>query len=356
MFKRRPSKEFQALTQSTLPEDVAIDPRRWMLRELLVNERWDSVTELCLEEQLEWAAFLDPPRADGTVALLTVRSQLVGGTPPGTIAKRAALLYDRLLIQPGALIGAGPPFARVDINVEVVEPLSQLGADWFDTFSVPPRWGSVGGHALERYLGFPNGEVPGSIWSDPKWPWMSECDGKWAYVMGEHTKYRQVAEHLLYGDWFGASLVTSDELLAPFALSEQLSGRALRLVVPDFESLSWEQIATFREHPGSREARGRFREWESEAAAEADDARTDRTAALVVKDLLSAIHESRPRVGQSLGKEVVMTATELVPGAGFVVAKAVAIEEAARESRAYRRSWKSALAELSAIEPSAPPE
>jgi hypothetical protein len=59
-------------------------------------------------------------------------------------------------------------------------------------------------------------------------------------------------------------------------------------------------------------------------------------------------------LSSALGKEVVMIVTEFVPGVGPVVAKAVSLEEAARDVREYRRSWKAAIAELGALSSPAP--
>lgn len=222
-------------------------------------------------------------------------------------------------------------------------------------FWVPRHWGSVYNYALARYLEVPSDATsPGPQGNfltrigDHRLPWIHDHDGELFHDVSYLIKLGQVAEHLLFAEWFGAALVASARLLDNFRAPENLAGSALRLFVPDFEALEWEQIAEIRQHPGMQEARHRLRQWELRAAelGACGDAEQDRLARLVVADLLAAMNDARPRLAALVGKEIVMTATTLVPGVGPAVAKAVSLEETARAVRNHGRSWHAALIDL----------
>jgi hypothetical protein len=121
--------------------------------------------------------------------------------------------------------------------------------------------------------------------------------------------------------------------------------QSLSYIVPNVGGLPWEAIVEFREHPGSKEARLKLREFDERAA---DDPRAayeymHRAGQEITSALFAALKEQRTSLPEELAKEALLGAVELVPGVGPLVSKASSATQAFIDSRRSRRNWTSAL-------------
>jgi hypothetical protein len=327
------------------------DLRARLLAKVMEREGWGAVAELPRSERREFAALFEPRRRHGSTALLTVRSQDVSGPQPEILLKRASLLYDHVLVQEGRLTGPEPPFPRVELTTSEVGEFRKAGGEWLHSVELPPDLFLLTPYASYEYLGDyePDEDGMALIIDDeiPDLPWfVTDDEGRWMFDMQLKLKLGIIATHVAYAEWTDATLVAPERWLRSF-MRVPVFGAALEFLVPNVDTLSWEVIAQFREHPGSREARERLRAWESQTNADPDDvARQIALAKTIIGDLLAVVRDMRPRPGLNLTKDGVLTATSFVPGVGPFVAHAVSIEETVREGRTYRRSWQAALSEI----------
>jgi hypothetical protein len=143
------------------------------------------------------------------------------------------------------------------------------------------------------------------------------------------------------------------DIAAARGVAVQLPGvESLGFVVPNFSVLPWEEIARFRDHPGSVEARGRLREFESEVAARelpgsAEYVRS--TGRAVSEALIGVARDLAPSLPEDLQSPVLGSAIGLVPIVGQYASLAVSMGDivaALRQSQAFEGSWVAAVFEL----------
>jgi hypothetical protein len=127
---------------------------------------------------------------------------------------------------------------------------------------------------------------------------------------------------------------------------------SLGFVVPNFSVLPWEELARFRDHPGSVEARGRLREFESEVAARELPGSVEyirATGRAVSEGLLGAARDLAPSLPEDLQSPVLSSAIGLVPIVGQYASLAISVGDivaALRQSQAFEGSWVAAVFEL----------
>jgi hypothetical protein len=346
------------LTLERLAEMGETDLRAALLHTFLRREGLQSLEGLSEPDRAAWLRLLKPRPRNNSTALLTVRTQIVGGLSPAHLAKRAALLYDRLVVQVGRLHGAMPPFETVDTGAEVWDPLKALDVDWISELELPAfgleRLGNYSSHRF--FFGRAAGELAREALREetPLGNAVSafrRVEGRDVLDFDLAIKLRHVANDLQIAEWLGVSLVAPTELLKDMQEVKIPRGDAISLFVPDLDSLTWENIHAFREHPASQDARAKLAEWERESTAQgvADDTtRQAQVASAVVLDLLTAIEELRPRLGEAIGKEAILVATSFFPVVGPGVATVAALGDAARASSTFHHSWPAALAILRA--------
>jgi hypothetical protein len=124
---------------------------------------------------------------------------------------------------------------------------------------------------------------------------------------------------------------------------------ALAVTVPNVRVLPWEAIVEFREHPGSREARAKLREFDQRAAE--GDPQAAYACLLAVSQeitttLFRVIKEQRRRLPEQMGEEALLNAVSLVPVVGPAVAVTSSLAQAVLEDRRFQRSWVAALMSL----------
>jgi hypothetical protein len=124
---------------------------------------------------------------------------------------------------------------------------------------------------------------------------------------------------------------------------------ALSILVPDLGALPWEAIAEFRDHPGSREARAKLREFEERAAVqEPGDAYhfLKQVSREVNAGYIAAVKEYAPRLTDELGLELMKTLVSVSTVVGPYIEKIASLAVAAGEARRFQRSWIAALMKL----------
>jgi hypothetical protein len=125
--------------------------------------------------------------------------------------------------------------------------------------------------------------------------------------------------------------------------------RALAVLVPNVRDLRWEEIAEFREHPGSVEARAKLAEAEQRvAASEPDDPLEfqQRLYSAISDDLFAAIKETQGKDSTTVGKEVAKTAIGFIPVVGPIAGTAASAADLVWKERTERRHWTAALMKL----------
>ena len=122
---------------------------------------------------------------------------------------------------------------------------------------------------------------------------------------------------------------------------------SLEVAVPGVDQLSWEQIAEFRNHAGSAEARARLRAAEERVAAEGvgDPDFALRVGREITSDLFAAMAEMKGSLPRKLAKEGVNAGLSLLPAVG-TLASAVSAVETVGESMMQSRTWHAALMKL----------
>ena len=144
---------------------------------------------------------------------------------------------------------------------------------------------------------------------------------------------------------------TSTQLFAPMiehggAEPDRAGSEALSLIVGDVGTLPWEAVLEFRDHKGSREARDQLREFERLAIeSEPQDAYEylRRIAFEVNGGFRAAVEELAPKLPEELAKQVFLGAVATVSVVGAPVAAVAGAVSSVSESRAFSRSWISAV-------------
>ncbi len=136
-------------------------------------------------------------------------------------------------------------------------------------------------------------------------------------------------------------------MVAHRGLQPELAGsEALSVLVPDLTKVPWEAVVEYREHSGSAEARDRLREFERLAQEEEPQDAYDflrKVSQEVNKAYRAAMVDLAPSFPEELAKEILLTAVSVASVIGPVVEKAASLTSAAREARAFNRSWVAAL-------------
>lgn len=151
----------------------------------------------------------------------------------------------------------------------------------------------------------------------------------------------------------GASFNTTT-LFAPVfehqGLVADLSGEeALGIHAPNLGSLSWEEIMSFRSHPGSVEARAMLREFEVKAAQEApEDAQAflRSVAQNMNAALFSVLSSKELSLEKKMAWETIKAGISSIPVIGQVSGPAITAAELAIEWKQRRTSWTGALMKL----------
>lgn len=158
-----------------------------------------------------------------------------------------------------------------------------------------------------------------------------------------------VAAHL------GAAInVTSlfSTMIESLATEPEATGRdALALLVPNLDKLTWEDVARFREHPGSVDARGKLREFEERAFNQAPGDTRDhllKVSMSITDDLMAALEETKVEVWKAIGGEATKSAISFLPIVGQMISPASGVAQALGERAEQRAAWYFALMELRA--------
>lgn len=125
--------------------------------------------------------------------------------------------------------------------------------------------------------------------------------------------------------------------------------QALHIQVPNLEALSWEDALSFRDHPGSVEARSMLREFESKAAHEApEDARAFllSVAQNVNAATYSVLSSQELSLKKKAAREAVKAGVSLIPIIGQTSNAAMTAAEIGTEWKQNRKSWTGALLKL----------
>lgn len=275
-------------------------------------------------------------------------------------AKTASLLFDRLLFERVfvKLVDA----AREDnsITYSVTIDRSEFEArlergdkvaeyDTFDYFEDAPP-----GHNQAHFNGLPEALARlGADWFSEVWPtgpWLgvteSPSDEKSGHPQTDLTDL--AAYNQLLMERHGATAIFSGGDRVPAPAEVGTGEIAVAIAVPDIGQAPWDAIAAFRSHPGSQEARARFRQWELEASSGVVDLTTFQVqvAQAITRDLMAAAAESMPSTGQQVAGQAANTAIGLIPMVGSVAAPALGLADVLQGARRRRKSWFSALVDL----------
>lgn len=222
---------------------------------------------------------------------------------------------------------------------EVLAPLQALGADFVEVIVTPggdiPRDNPVG-EAIARQNFSDMGDeslVPGVN--------TFERD----FIYKSFNRDEAVAEDL------GAVLQVST-LFEPMLERhgwKPTGATALGVLAPNLESLEWEQVLEFREHPGAGEARSMLRNSERIAVEqEPQDAREFLTSTFqgIGEALFGVIEARSMKLGRATTEEVAKDAVSiLLPPVAMLIGAANLVEDAAA-ARSQSRSGIAALMKL----------
>jgi DNA-directed RNA polymerase subunit F len=133
-------------------------------------------------------------------------------------------------------------------------------------------------------------------------------------------------------------------------LQPELAGsEALSVLVPDLTKVPWEAVVEYREHPGSSEARDLLRDFERLAQEEEPEDAYEflrKVSQEVNKAYRAAIADLAPSFPEELAKEILLTAVSTISVIGAPLEKTASLISAAREARAFNRSWVAALMKI----------
>jgi hypothetical protein len=224
----------------------------------------------------------------------------------------------------GAQAGPGQPATQMrtvmagEISVaygaewhsEVLDPLKQLGVDWFEELHIGagdiPRRDPVGDAiARQNY----------KDWTDRSLlPGVNEFRRNFIYKA--FNRDAAVAEDL--GAAFHITSLFEPMLMRHGYEPDPSGGTALQIAAPNLGALPWETIAEFREHPGAEEARALIMGFEQRAAdEEPQDARDFllKVSQQVTDGLFAALQDKRTKVPRVLAEEAAKTGISLIPAA-----------------------------------------
>lgn len=124
---------------------------------------------------------------------------------------------------------------------------------------------------------------------------------------------------------------------------------ALEVAVPNLGRLQWEQVLSFREHPGCEEARAMLREFERTAAEQ--DAGDAKDFLLKVSQemhagLFAALEERNTNLPRAVAEEAAKTAVSLIPVIGPFAEGAITATQLGAAKYAEGRSGIAALMKL----------
>jgi hypothetical protein len=131
--------------------------------------------------------------------------------------------------------------------------------------------------------------------------------------------------------------------------AEAAGAEALAVVAGDMGSLPWEAVLAFRDHPGSQEARQRLREFERLAIeAEPRDAYDyiRKVGHEVNRALAGAVEDLVPSLPEELAKQALLNGVATFSVVGAPIAALAGAASGLSASRAFRRSWISAVMSL----------
>jgi hypothetical protein len=124
---------------------------------------------------------------------------------------------------------------------------------------------------------------------------------------------------------------------------------ALEVVAPNLSALGWEQVLTFREHPGAQEARQMLAEVEIAAVEqEPGDARAflTRVSQQMTDGLLAALGDKRTNIARDVAEEAAKAGISLIPVAGPFIAGGISATEIGAAKLKESRSGLAALMKL----------
>jgi hypothetical protein len=131
--------------------------------------------------------------------------------------------------------------------------------------------------------------------------------------------------------------------------AEAAGAEALAVVVGDMGALPWEAVLAFRDHPGSREARERLREFERLAVeAEPRDAYDfiRKVGHEVNRAFAAAVEDLSPSLPEELAKQVLLNGVAMISVIGAPIAAVAGAASEVSASRGFQRSWVAAMMSL----------
>jgi hypothetical protein len=151
------------------------------------------------------------------------------------------------------------------------------------------------------------------------------------------------------GSWF-----TSTPLFAPMiarvgAETDLAGNEALGIIVGNVGALPWEAVFEFREHHGCVEARDRLREFEHLAVeSEPRDAYDflRKVSQEVNRGFRAAVEDLAPKLPEEIGKQVLLLGVSMASVIGAPIAVLAEGASNISASRAFSRSWVSAVMTL----------
>jgi hypothetical protein len=310
----------------------------------------------------------------------------------GTSAKEGAVLFDEVLFESGMVVAN----IGEDASFTIYRPGHELGPDDFgDTEKAAEPGGefviAVGNEdspgsdasemqaiiktkAVERYAAewhttaIEDLEALKVDWA--KFGGLSDEElGKLAQPIrevGRHFKKQASALPAFHGSWaaealahdavvarrIGAAMnLTSlfEPLIAPGDAGTAGGSDALGFLVPNLSNLTWEDVAQFRQHPASGEARDKLRKVEQRALDQEPADAADymkKIGTSITDDLMAALAETKVSIGDALATEAAKAAISFIPIVGSGASSAIGAAEAVDQWVAQKGSWYFALMKL----------
>jgi hypothetical protein len=220
----------------------------------------------------------------------------------------------------------------------VLRELSAFDPDWVDTVETLDNSLS-GAPELSKELGKLNFAMLGDTELMPD---VEQSLRSWTYKSFNRDAVLAAAG--------GAMLQITSQFLPmvePSGLEATATGEiALELFAPDLSEVPWEAVLEFRDHPGSREARDRLREFEQAATASDPPDLAElrlRVGQEITRDYQQAFQDLKPSIAiEGVRQAAQLGVSAIVP----IAAPAAGIMETAWDARKHRRSWRTALMKL----------
>ncbi|HEX5712072.1 MAG TPA: hypothetical protein VFX85_02025 [Solirubrobacterales bacterium] len=140
-----------------------------------------------------------------------------------------------------------------------------------------------------------------------------------------------------------------EPFVAPEASGLGSGADALGILVPNLEALTWENIAEYRQHPASSEARDKLREFERQALDQEPADAADflaKVSTSITKDLMAALAETKINFGDALAAEAAKAGLSFIPFAGSLLGIGASALEIADQWASQRGRWYFALMKL----------